>query len=120
MASTAANQPHVIKLRMKIDQKVAVGGVFVLANTRFRNRRIFQRGQTPGKTLTHLSQSLAGHHSIAGVRIEFGSVTVNRDLDAAPFEIRQTISFVFEIDPGGQGGCGKTAVAGRSSEIENL
>src|SRR5258708_6341030 len=105
---------------MKIDQKVAVGSVFVLADARFRNRRVFQRGQTPGKTLTHLSQSLAGHHSIAGVRIEFGSVAINRDLDAAPFEIRQALSLVFEIDPGRQRRGGKTSITCRSSEIENF
>src|SRR5437868_12541826 len=105
---------------MAIDQEVAVGSIFVLTDARFDNRRIFQRGQTPFETLTHFGKSLAGHNSIAGVRIKFGSVTINRDLNAAPFRVRQAISLAFEVDPGGQSGRRKTSVAWRSSEIENF
>src|SRR5437870_6948810 len=81
VARTAANQPDVIKLRMKIDQEVAVRSVFVLTDTRFRYRRVFQCGQTPGETLAHLGEPLAGHNSIARIRIKFGSMTIDRDLE---------------------------------------
>src|SRR5258706_6065222 len=105
---------------MKIDQEVAVGSILVLTDAPFDYRRVFQSGQTPFQTLTHLGESLVGHNSIAGVRIKFGSVTINRDLNAAPFGVRQAISLAFKVDPSGQSGCRKTSVACRSSEIENF
>ncbi len=86
---------------MKIDEEVAVGSVFVLADARFCNRRVFQCGQTPGETLTHLGESHTGRKSITSVGIKFDTVAIDRDLDTAPFRVRQTISFVFEVDPRG-------------------
>src|SRR5579885_363419 len=45
MPRAASNQPHIFKLRVPVNQEIAVGCVFVLAHSRLNDRRITQRGE---------------------------------------------------------------------------
>src|SRR5260370_39393391 len=97
---------------MKIDEEVAVRCVLVLTDTSFGHRRVFQSRQTPREVTTHLSESFAGSYAISAVRIKRRPVAIDGDLDAAAFQIRQAIRFIFEINPGGQSGHRKTLAIG--------
>ena len=46
VSRTAADKPHVFHLRMPVDQKIAVGSIFVLAHARLDHRRISQSRET--------------------------------------------------------------------------
>src|ERR1700752_130569 len=87
---------------MSVDQKVTVRCVLVLAHTRFGDGRIFQRRKAARQALTSLSQSFETSNALARIRIDWWSMTVDGNLHAAAVDLRQAISFIFEIDPGWQ------------------
>ena len=62
----AADQPHVIALRMPVDEEVAIGGVFVLANPRFNYWGVLQSREALGQKIAHGSQPFRGARQNAG------------------------------------------------------
>jgi len=85
---------------MTVDEKIAVRGIFVLANARFDNRSIFQSGQSQSQTPPCLSQTFSSGNPIAGIGIERWSMTIDRQLNTATGKRRQAIDFFFKSDAG--------------------
>src|SRR5689334_8212735 len=81
MPRAAAHEPHILKSRMSIDQKIAVRRVLILAYTCLSNRRICESRHTPREVLTHRIQARGRHHPFTCIRIEFWSMCVNRELE---------------------------------------
>src|SRR5438445_13893790 len=49
-------KPHVLHFRVPINQEIAARGVFVLADTRFYNGRVAERGKPPRHVRAHRSE----------------------------------------------------------------
>src|SRR5690242_8392778 len=99
---------------MTIDQEVAIRSVFVLADTTLSDGRVFQYRNSVGEITAHFGEAFVAHNAIALIRIEWLTVPVDRDLNAAAFHIRQAICFVFEINPRRQRGWFKTRACRRA------
>ena len=89
----------------------------LLANA-FDDWRVINQaaGQRAAAVLTDL-------HWLAGgrpCRIEGRPVTIDGDLYAATFQVRQPVDFFREIDPDGKRIRGETGIAGRSTEVKDF
>src|SRR5947207_58554 len=88
VAGAAADEPDVFKRRVAVNQEVAVRSVLVLADARLDDGRGAERGQTACEVSAHSRESFTGDDALALVRVEGRAVSVNRQLDAALFQIR--------------------------------
>src|SRR4029077_9111266 len=120
MARSTADQPNVREFRMAVDQKVAVPGIFILANARLEDWRLFKRGNAAGHQRAHFGKSGGGSSSILGVRIKCSTVAIDCDLNASTFQIWKSISLVFKVDPNRKGRHRKLLLLAPGVKIENL
>src|SRR5579862_5547896 len=58
VSRSSAHQPHVLKIRMPVDQKIAVRRVLVLTHARFHDRSIGQRREAPCQPVPHEGEAL--------------------------------------------------------------
>src|ERR1700730_11638070 len=105
---------------MTIDQKVTVPGIFILANARLDERRIFESGNPSRQQLTHFGEPGARRYSIATVGIKGRSMTIDGYLSASVFEIGKAVRFVFEVDPNRQSGDRKLLPVKIGIKVENF
>ena len=89
---------------MPVDEQVAVGAVFVLADPGLDHWPALQRRETPLHVVAHFRQRTGGELPIADIRIDRGSVLIVRNLEAAAFKIRESVEdvAVVEIRPARQ------------------
>src|SRR6185295_19344948 len=97
-------QPDVCPVGMSVDEQIAVGAVFVLADARLDYRAALQRRETSLHVVAHFRQRTGGELPIADIRIDRRSVLIVRNLEAAAFKIREPVVdvAVVEIRPTGQ------------------
>src|SRR6185312_7967114 len=91
VAGPAPHQPYVFKVRMAVNQEVAIPGIFVLANTSSKNRRIFQAGNLVGEEFTQTRKGSGAHHALVTVGINRAAVPVESDFETAAFYVRNSI-----------------------------
>src|SRR5260370_30191496 len=105
---------------MPVDQKVAVRGVFILADARFHDWRAGQGRESLGHESPDFFRVL--HHSIAAVRIERGAMPVESNFHAAVLEIGQNILAALgaEVKPNWHLWWRELPIAGGRTEVENL
>src|SRR5580704_10644138 len=120
MTRSGAYQPYVLHLGMSIRQEIAVRTVLVLADPGFQQRRILQGREQLSQTPPHFDDLLLGHKAIGGIGIEGRAVVIVRDLEAAVFQIGNTIGAGIDIDPGGHGRGRPAPVTGRDGEKEDV
>ena len=97
VAGAAAYQPDVVKFRVAINQEITVGGVFVLADARFDDGRIFQGGEAARDEFLRGSESFGAGYAGLCVGINARAVAIVGDFEAAGFDVRHSVEFVFQV-----------------------
>ena len=105
---------------MAIDEVVAGGGVFVLADFGLEEGGIFDFGEALGEVTTDFFDSLFGNGAVFGVGIDDGAVGIDGDFEAAGFDVGNAVEAVGAIDPAGHGGGVPGAVARGGTEVEDF
>src|SRR5690349_3214502 len=104
---------------MSVQKEVAVRSVFVLAHSRFHQRRVFHRRQTLLQMFAHLAHALCADKAIAGLQIEALAVFVACNLDPAVLNIGHSVKLIAMVQPN-RHGRRPELVSRRWSEVENL
>ena len=65
VSRAAANDPYIRIVRMPIDDEVVVGGIFVLADTRLEQRRIFHPRETVREIAAGRGETFIAYLSLA-------------------------------------------------------
>ena len=120
VSRASAGQPNIFKIRMTIDQKISIGGVFILADPRFNERRLLQIGETMNQITAHFIQYVFRYFTFFVVRIERRTMAIESDFDPSILEVGETINFASEIDPNGHLRRAESGVAGRSPEEKDF
>ena len=102
-------------MRMPVDQKIAVRGIFILADARFDQRRIGEGGETLAQHRAGFAQSLLRDFAIAGFGIELRTMGIERDFESAAVERGDRIDAFTKRDPRRQ-----TFISGRRAEEKNF
>jgi len=105
---------------MAIDEEISVRGVFVLADARFDDWSVFQRGETLRDEFLRGSDGLGSCDARLRVGVDGCAVTIVGNFEAAVFEIGHAVKFVAEEEPRGHLRRLETRVAGRGAEEENF
>ena len=71
-----ANQPHIVEIRMPVDQKITGRSVLVLADTGFSQRHIAKGRETFGKKTIRFHHAFGTDAPVTQIRIEAGAMTV--------------------------------------------
>ena len=71
-----ANQPHIVEIRMPVDQKITGRSVLVLADTGFSQLRIAKGRETFGKKTIRFHHAFGTDAPVTQIRIEAGAMTV--------------------------------------------
>src|ERR1700719_957795 len=108
VAGATAREPHIIYSRVPVDQKITVGSIFVLAHTRFHDRRVCQGREALRHVGAYALEGFRGHHTCLSIRINAFAVTIESDLEAARFQVRHAVHFVRLNQPGWQWARGKS------------
>ena len=123
MAGAAADEDGIGPGRVAIDEEIAIGAVFILADARFRHRRRGKGGEAPGHIGAGEGDAVGAGDAVAGIGVHGGTVLVLGDLEAARFEIGKAIDDVaiVPIGPAGQaGGAEAVVTGGRHEEADFL
>ena len=88
MAGAAARDPDAIVTGELIEQQVAVGRVFVLADARLEQRRAGEGGEMALQHLAHPRNGRRVDGPIHRLRIRLRAVRIERHLHATMLEIR--------------------------------
>src|SRR5687768_8574794 len=106
---------------MAVDQEMAVGTVFVLADPRLDQRRTGQGGKAHRQVVSRLFDAGGGRDAVAGGRIERLSARVVGNLEASVLVTRDTIEErLSELSPDGQIFVAEPGISGRSAEEVDL
>ena len=105
---------------MLINQKIAIGGVFVLADARFDDGGVFQGGKPAREKFFCGGDAFGSSDARLRVGIDGGAVAIVGDFEAASFEIGHAVEFVAQDEPRGQCGRLEARVGGRDAEEENF
>ena len=105
---------------MAIDEVVAGGGVFVLADFGLEEGGVFDFGEALGEVATDFFDSLFGNGAIFGIGIDDGAVGIDGDFEAAGFDVGDAVEAMGAIDPAGHIGGVPGGVAGGGAEVEDL
>ena len=117
---TAPGEPHVVVVRMTIEQKVAARRVGVLADPGFQHRRIAQCRQPDGGETARSRQPLGRRRTVAAIRVEGRAERGEPDLGAAAFDVGKAVGPGVKVDPRGQGRRREAPVPGGRPEEEDL
>jgi hypothetical protein len=109
-----------LKIRVLINQKISIGSAFVLADARFDDRRVFQGREAAGDKFARGFDG--GDAGGAGLRVGISrcAVLIVGNFQAAIFQVRHAVKFIFQIQPGGQGFLAELNLSLRHSEKYNL
>src|SRR5215213_32113 len=105
---------------MAIDQKVAVGSVFVLADASFSYRRIREQGNSLREVVANFERCIRRDDSLVVIGVKRRPMSIDRDLEAATVQIGQRINQIVKIDPRRQPVRLETIVSRRNAEEEDL
>src|SRR6266436_3020290 len=111
MSRAPAHKPNIFHRWMPVDQKIPVRTVFVLAHTRFDNRRILQCRESPRHVLSHHLRHLRRNNPRLRVRINSLPMLVKGNLQSSSFDVRHSINQVFLKQPSRQRRCRKPRIA---------
>src|SRR3954465_637954 len=119
---TAAQQQDVRPLWVNVNQEVAVGAVFILADLGADQRRTAQVWKAPISEGDDLGECGVGRFPALRVRIDLDAMLVVRELETARLQVRKTVEDVptVEVRPSGHRAGLEPAVAGRGSKIEDF
>src|SRR5882672_1614293 len=84
---------------MAVDQEIAVRRVLVLADARFDERSAGQRRKSPGHKSARRRKRFFSHAALGRIRVNRFAMTIERELEAAIFQIWHAIGFSAEIEP---------------------
>src|ERR1043165_8456969 len=104
---------------MTIDEEVAVRSVFILADSTLTDGRVFQFRNPSREIATDFGESFFAGDTVTCIRVKRFAVSIDCDLDSAAVDIRQSVSFLFEVDPNRQGRCFKVS-SGGYAEVKNF
>jgi hypothetical protein len=65
VAGAAPNQPHIVEIRMTIDEEIGVGRVLILADAKFRQGGIAQRGKAFGHEVLRFRRAFGTDAAVA-------------------------------------------------------
>ena len=91
MARASADNPHIFKLRMAVDQEIAVPCIFILADARLKHRRVLQLRYILPQIFSQLGYRRFPYYSHIAVGIEALSVAIKSNLESAALYIGQGI-----------------------------
>ena len=91
VAGAAAGNPDIVKIRMAVNQKVAVGSVFILADTGLQDRSIVHCRKMFFQEAAKVVDRGGLNYAAAAIGIEGRAVTVKSDLEAAVFDVGKGI-----------------------------
>src|SRR6267142_4611121 len=120
MPGASAHKPHIFHFRMPVNQKITIRTVFVLANTRLDDRRVFQYRKAPCHILSNDFRHLRRHDPRLRVRIYQPSMLVKRNLQSPSLDVRHSIHQLLLKQPGGQRRRRKPCIARRNAEEEHF
>ena len=120
VSRTSADKPDILEIGMLIDQEIAVGAVFVLADAGFNDRGIFETWEAARDEFASGGDGIGTGDARLRVRICRGTVMVVSDFEAAVFDVGHAVEFVAQEKPGGKRGREEARVAGRNAEEENF
>src|SRR5580693_2678148 len=103
---------------MAIDQEVAIGGVLVLANARFDNRRGFQGRESAGDEILRPVHTRSRDQPGLRVRIDVFAMRVAGKFQAARLNVRHTVGLFLLEQPCRQKGRDKARVTRGCAEEE--
>ena len=83
VAGTTAGKPDVGHFRVAVDQEIAVGGVFVLADAGFDDGRVFEGGKAAGYIVSGPFGAFGADDARLGVGIDGLTVRVSRHFQTA-------------------------------------
>src|SRR6185369_15742075 len=92
----------------------------VLAHACLGNRRICESWHPSREVLTRCIQSGRRDHAFTSIRIEFRPMCINRELETASVQIRQSVNEIVEVNPGRQHALIETLISGRNAKKENF
>src|SRR6202451_2531730 len=121
MPRPSAQQPDILHARVAVNDEVSVGGLLVLADAGFDQRRVFQRGEAEGDVFAGGAQCFFADNSFARSWIEGGAAGVVGDFEAAMVVAGDAVEeAVAMVGPDGQFGVGKAGVSGGRAEEEDV
>src|SRR5712692_225975 len=116
-----ANQPNIFRRGVPIDDEVIIRAVFVLADTRLQQRRVLQPRKSEAKVLADRLEPVGAHRAVARGGIEFGSMRIIRNLEAAPFVSGNAVNeSLAMIGPYRQLGLREAVVSGGRAEEKHV
>src|SRR5438105_5600154 len=122
MAAAAAGDPNVGGLRMAVQNKVAIGRLLVLADARFHQRGVFQRGKAQRDVFAGFMQFFRRGDAVDGGGIDLGPAAVIGNLETAPLVSRDSVEgdAVALFHPDGQLLVAETPISGGRTEEKNF
>src|SRR5256884_122778 len=120
VARAAARKPHVLHFRVPINQEIAARGVFVLADTRFYNGRVAERGKPPRHVRAHCFGHFRRNDSGLRVRIHTFAVLVEGNFQPAALDVRHAVHQILLKQPRWQRRRSKPRFSRRYPEKENF
>src|SRR5437016_5150475 len=120
VARAAARKPHVLHFRVPINQEIAARGVFVLADTRFYNGRVAERGKPPRHVRPHCFGHFRRNDSGLRVRIHTFAVLVEGNFQPAALDVRHAVHQILLKQPRWQRRRSKPRFSRRYPEKENF
>src|SRR6185503_21068407 len=105
---------------MRIDQEIAVRSVFILTHASFKHWRITHGRQPFSQSTSNSRYSFRRDDAFAGIWIELRAVRIDRQLETAVVNARNSIDEIIEVDPGGKYSCVESLVARWHTEEEHF
>src|SRR5277367_5052407 len=105
---------------MPVDQKIAVGSVFVLAHPRLHHRRISQSREAHAHIFLHDFGFRSRRQTRLRVGIDALSVMIERNLQPAALNVRHSVVLIFLKQPCWQGRWRESRVSRRHAKKEDF
>src|SRR5438552_6012976 len=118
----APGNPDIFECRMAVNQEIAIGGVFVLADTDFYHRSIPQARKVLIHIMAPLHDGLLIHNPHGGVRIQVSTMAIKSNFHAPVINVRKHVWALrmAVVQPCRHVTNAKTVITGRYTEEENL
>src|SRR5580700_365387 len=121
MARAASDEPYLLGFWMAVDDEVIVGGLLVLADARFNQRRVFHSGKAERHVFAGKPQAFGVDGAFAGGRIKIGAAGIVGDFEASTLIARNAIHEASAmIAPDGEMAIVEAPVAPRRAEEKDV